>query len=167
MKINFLGRIGATLEGIKPAEILTISQEEFDNAKKFFGNDANIEIVSIKKVGRRKQVLIYHKKCLEESLSQKGVKWFLSIQGYQTEDSVENYVGYLTQRLRGRSFPHEIGVFLGYPLKDVFGFMGLNSLQHTKTKGWRMYGDTSKSESVYYRYSHARAKAIEKLSIAN
>lgn len=166
-RLDFLGRVGATLEGIKPAEILTVTQEELNMAKECLKDDININIVTVKKIGRRRQVFVYHKKCLENCLSKKGARWFLSLQGYGENDSVQVCVERLTRRLRSCSFPHEIGVFLGYPLKDVFGFMGLNSLKHTKTKGWRMYGDTSKSESVYYRYNTARAQSWQKLLLAN
>jgi hypothetical protein len=52
--------------------------------------------------------------------------------------------------------PPEIGVFLGIPLKDVKGFMGLNSLQHTKYGMWRIYGDPAVSEKRMNEYRSAR-----------
>ena len=52
--------------------------------------------------------------------------------------------------------PPEIGVFLGIPLKDVKGFMGLNSLRHTKYGMWRIYGDPVVSEKRMNEYRSAR-----------
>ncbi len=52
--------------------------------------------------------------------------------------------------------PPEIGVFLGIPLKDVKGFMGLNSLRHTKYGMWRIYGDPVVSEKRMNEYRRAR-----------
>lgn len=43
------------------------------------------------------------------------------------------------------TIPHEIGLALGYPVKDVLGYMGLLRLGFTGCCGWRVYGDPSPS----------------------
>lgn len=43
------------------------------------------------------------------------------------------------------SIPHEIGLALGYPVKDVLGYMGLQPLDCTGCCGWRVYGDPAPS----------------------
>jgi hypothetical protein len=40
-----------------------------------------------------------------------------------------------------KAIPHEIGLALGYPAKDVLGYMGLQQLDFTACCGWRVYGD--------------------------
>lgn len=50
------------------------------------------------------------------------------------------------------SFPHEIGIFLGYPLDDVSGFIK-NKGRNCKLVGpWKVYGDTSAAEKAFARY---------------
>ena len=62
-------------------------------------------------------------------------------------------IAYLIRRLREcESFPHEIGVFLGYPAEDVRGFMK-DTRQGVRTVGcWKVYGDPQKAESTFQRY---------------
>ena len=64
----------------------------------------------------------------------------------------------LIDKLNSNDFPHEIGIFLGYPLKDVVGFMGYGKYQFCKTRYWRVYGDESISDAVYDRFISDRAK---------
>lgn len=165
---KFLEHIGATIEGVKPAEILTIGKKEHDElyAKYFCGNKVTI-MRTIRWRNARRQVFVYHRRCLCNVLEKKSVQWFLISLGYPRNYSIDDCVGHLIVRLHKKEFPHEIGVFLGYPLKDVFGYVGLNSLPHTKTKGWCMYGDTSNSEKLHEKYRCARERAGKKLFFVN
>ncbi len=61
-------------------------------------------------------------------------------------------------RRKGR-IPHEIGLALGYPVKDVLGFIGLVRLKCTHTCGWRVYGDPGPSLTKSRRYRRAREAA--------
>lgn len=57
------------------------------------------------------------------NLNQSGVKDFLADYGYKSTD-VDCCIKRLKSRLKNSdSFPHEIGIFLGYPLADVKGFI--------------------------------------------
>ena len=75
----------------------------------------------------------------------------------------------------GGAFPHEIGLFLGYPPEDVRGF-----LEH-RTQGcrcvgwWRVYGDAAAALRLFARYDkctalyaarHAAGVPLEKLTVA-
>jgi len=167
-KVNFFKRIAATVGGVKPAEILMIGECEYQELyPKYFRDNQSTPMVTIKQCCAKRQVLIYHRECLSKILNRKCTQLFLVSRGYPKDAAVECYIDHLVRRLRGRSFPHEIGVFLGYPLKDVFGYMGLTSLPHTKTKGWCMYGDTSESEKLHTEYRCARQRMCEKLCMVN
>jgi hypothetical protein len=93
---------------------------------------------------------------------------FLHVLNYPRFSNVDEYLIYLVEKIRFHDFPHEIGLFLGYPLKDVLGFMGLVTLPYVKTQGWRVYGDEHISDSFYEQYIFARqlmSKAIEKRNL--
>lgn len=72
-------------------------------------------------------------------------------------------------------FPHEIGLFLGYPPEDVCGFIE-NKAQNCKCVGcWKVYGDVEKAQKTFARYEkctdvysfqYAKGKTIERLTIA-
>lgn len=55
--------------------------------------------------------------------------------------------------------PHEIGIALGYPLKDVWGFMGLNNFRCNGSCGWQIFGDPEPSMRTRARYENARRRA--------
>ncbi len=55
--------------------------------------------------------------------------------------------------------PHEIGIALGYPLKDVWGFMGFRSFRCSGSCGWRIFGDPAPSMRIRARYDDARRRA--------
>ena len=49
-------------------------------------------------------------------------------------------------------FPHEIGLFLGYPVEDVKGFIKYKG-ECSKCIGcWKVYGDVTKAEDTFDRY---------------
>ncbi|MDQ8205100.1 DUF3793 family protein [Pelagicoccus sp. SDUM812003] len=56
--------------------------------------------------------------------------------------------------------PHEIGIALGYPLDDVFGYMGLLPLACKGVCGWRVYGCMKESQRRSSAFSNARCQAL-------
>ena len=59
----------------------------------------------------------------------------------------------LGRRLNAKNgFPHEIGLFLGYPPEDVRGFIE-NHAQNYKFIGyWKVYGDEEKARRTFEKY---------------
>ena len=56
--------------------------------------------------------------------------------------------------------PHEIGVALGYPLDDVFGYMGLLPLACKGVCGWKVYGCMAESRRRSCAFNDARCQAL-------
>ena len=71
------------------------------------------------------------------------------------------------------AFPHEIGLFLGYPPEDVQGFL---DHRPCKCSGcWKVYGDENKAKKTFDLYKKcervycqqlARGIDIERLTVA-
>ncbi|PKM83683.1 MAG: DUF3793 domain-containing protein [Firmicutes bacterium HGW-Firmicutes-13] len=154
-------KIGATLVGAKPAELLNVSVEgpkkyNWEQCKKLLKEHKEIKIVEIRERRTKRQVLFYHRKSLDNTLKQKSNLKFLTGLNYPQNYSLEEYVDCLVTKIRGENFPHEIGVFLGYPLKDVLGFFGRPCLKLVNIKGWRVYGDETLSCKTYHKFHQAR-----------
>ena len=68
---------------------------------------------------------------------------------------------YALARLKNRladcgNFPHEIGVFLGYPLEDVIGFIE-NAGQNCKCAGyWKVYCNECEAVKTFARFKKCR-----------
>ena len=73
--------------------------------------------------GQRLLVYIYHERLLTARLRDPEVSAFLRDYGYTEDMPVQEMLSVLGKRITCGSFPHEIGIFLGYPLADVEGFI--------------------------------------------
>lgn len=58
------------------------------------------------------------------------------------------------------SVPHEIGLALGYPMDDVFGYMGLLPLPCLGVCGWQVYGCMKESKRRSCAFNDARCRAL-------
>jgi hypothetical protein len=80
--------------------------------------------------------------------------------GFPPGIDTDGFLGEVERRWRGAGrIPDEIGLCLGYPLKDVLGFMGLNSLPPAGFCGWRIYGNPTRSLERRRDLDRARAEA--------
>lgn len=103
-------------------------------------------------------------KCLEN----KKQNNFLKFIGYPREYNLEGYINELVNRLHSDQFPHEIGIFLGYPIKDVLGFMGYGKQELSCIYGWRVYGNKEISYQTYSKFVEDKQKMqiiVDNLSI--
>ena len=54
--------------------------------------------------------------------------------------------------LSSESFPHEIGLFLGYPLPDVLGYIQNRGKNSKLCGAWQVYGDAAEAERSFRRF---------------
>lgn len=96
-------------------------------------------------------IYVYRKTFLEKDLQQEEVRKLLMAYGYRSYD-IESCLKRLKKRLTGYDcFPHEIGVFLGYPLEDVVGFIHHKG-QNCKLCGlWKVYGDVNETGKLFQK----------------
>lgn len=156
--------LGPVLMGSKPCEIITIPSFDKDKENKLkdisihFNNCKKIDIVIINKEKKGCKVLFINKDSLYKQLNNIKIKNFLKFLGYPIDLNIENALSHLIMKLKGDAFPDEIGIFLGYPLKDVVGFMGYGKYKFYNTKYWKVYGDPKPSEDLYYKFLDHRKK---------
>ena len=102
-------------------------------------------------------VVVYDRKRVNDVLRRVSGTPFWARAGYASRLTAEEFFDQVSRRwsVQGE-FPHEIAVALGYPLKDVVGFMQMSPIQYTGTYGWRVYGE--KDSSLLLRDGFARAK---------
>ena len=68
------------------------------------------------------------------------------------ETQAEACLWRLSLRLRAKAdFPHEIGLFLGYPPEDVRGFIEQRGRGFKQLGLWKVYGDTRKAARSFAR----------------
>lgn len=166
---ELLENIGATLMGSKPVELRTVGLQKRDSykyweeCKKIILNYEEIEIIELEENDNKVKVLFYHSFALDKQLNKKTNLMFLKRVGYPEEYELFKYINYLIMRLQKEDFPHEIGVFFGYPLKDVLGFMGNVDLPLVEQGEWKIYGKKSISLFKQKEFELARQIVREKL----
>lgn len=170
-----------TLAGLKtgnlfPCEYST-KQALFDDIRKF--NKAlcykGIRMIPVRTKENHALIYLYRPSKLQDDLKDKLASQMLLNLGY-SKSSAEKCVAELTQRLNEEeSFPHEIGLFLGYPPEDVKGFID-NKAEKSKCVGcWKVYGDKTYAEKCFLSYKKCtriykeqffKGKSIERLTVA-
>ncbi|MDD2234449.1 MAG: DUF3793 family protein [Desulfitobacteriaceae bacterium] len=163
--------LGATLAGVKPAEILTLTvykdkakNSDWEKTHSCLSRHKKLKLKDIRFIRDNRQILFYHISALERTLERPVNLRFLRKLGYPENYSLEGYLEHLRKRFKEISFPHEIGIFLGYPLKDVMGFIGHPSLKFIKTRAWKVYGDARLSDKRYQDFREARAEVLRIIS---
>ena len=97
-------------------------------------------------------VYVYRPTQVAAILQRGDVQDFLQSEGYTPGDA-ESMLAQLSQRLCcEEDFPHEIGVFLGYPLADVIGFIQNRGKNFTACGYWKVYTDPAAAQKAFDRY---------------
>lgn len=134
-----------------------------------------IGIVTLRLWENRALIFVYRKSKLLSYIEQENVRKFLGRYGYAGND-LERHIQKLKYRLAADvEFPHEIGIFLGYPLEDVIGFIE-NAGQNSKCSGcWKVYCDECEAQKLFAKFDKckevymrlfAAGSSIERLTVA-
>ena len=100
---------------------------------------------------------------------------FLAGEGY-TPGTADELLDQLAERLCCEGdFPHEIGLFLGYPPEDVRGFIQRGACGCKCAGCWKVYGDEAAARAQFARFErctrdccarYAAGVPIERLAVA-
>lgn len=112
-------------------------------------------------------VILYNAQYLEQRLRQSNYRAFLSHCGYNPANlaTVSSTLQKLKERFssHANTCPHEVGVFLGYPLEDIEGFIK-HAGENAKFCGfWKVYGDEVAAREKFSLYEKATKLYCEML----
>ncbi len=151
-----------TLAGLKTANLFSCSINGADIIMEKINewneklNDRGIYLAIIRMSQSRGLVYVYRKSMLEMDLRQTGVREFLETYSYRTL-SVEDSLSLLRKRfIDSECFPHEIGIFLGYPLHDVIGFIENEGKNCSYCGCWKVYGDPGNAQKLFAKYKKCK-----------
>lgn len=160
------------IANVKPANLISVLDRELPCGRNIYTlwkkhkfsalAKGHARAIDFKRNDDRQLVLIYNPAALDYILQRKPVKKVLGRLGYEYK-TLDEALAHLKTRMQGDDFPHEIGFFLGYPVKDVFGFMGLCNLPLVGNGPWRMYGKLESSLAVLNAHNAAREAMLDAL----
>ena len=148
-----------TLAGLKTGNLFTASyrsEEELDEEIRRLNmliGSKGLRITRLRARGGRALIYVYRPGQLQSDLDRAEARQLLKQFGYTRIDQ-EVCVARLARRICGSSdFPHEIGLFLGYPPEDVKGFIKYGG-QGSKTSGyWKVYGDVDAANDMFRKFT--------------
>lgn len=136
--------------------------------------DKGIRVLALKYTEGRGLIYVYRPERLSRDLQDCQACRLLKQFGYPGID--ENMcLRHLIRRLEENGdFPHEIGLFLGYPPEDVYGF--IHQKKECKYCGfWKVYGDVDKAKKQFAKFRKCSdlywkqwqtGKSLEHLTVA-
>jgi hypothetical protein len=177
-----IGHCSPTLAGLKSANIVNYiftTKSELMRELNLVHKMLNPKGVSVKLLrirGDRALIYVYRRARVQDELKKPNVFNFLSEFGYETDridDCIEKLASRITSQL---DFPHEIGLFLGYPLEDVIGFIE-NEGQNSRCVGcWKVYCNECEARKLFAKFEKCRAvycdlfarglRSVEQLTVA-
>ena len=149
-----------TLAGMKPGSIFCFNhsplevsrQKVYQWNKQLAPFGLTVQILLERPSSSSVIVFVYRHNRLEQMLSDDAYQSFLAEAGYE-RTNLDGLLEQLSYRLRTQpEFPHEIGVFLGYPLRDVIGFIENHGRIFTCCGFWKSYGDPAEMQVCFACY---------------
>lgn len=161
------------LDGEKPANLVNLANRRRACGRNLYRmwrrhgasllRQGNLAVRELVDRGDSLLLLLYRPQTLAKLLARPNVAGFLRKAGYSNPSDLQTSLTELQSRISVAGFPHEIGVFLGYPLKDVAGFMGWAPLPFTYQGPWKIYGDPAGSLDLAEAFLQSRCRMARRL----
>ena len=152
-----------SLLGIKCASLFTLSRSEFgklipkENANEYYGFfDIFGKYATIMGTLLVSVILVYSPKLLAARLSAPENRELLREYGYTDDLPLDECLERLSERTKCDDFPHEIGIFLGYPAEDVRGFVENGACNYKLCGCWKVYGSVESARRKFAAYDRCR-----------
>lgn len=147
-----------TLASIKTANLFRVS---FDTQKNLFDavrrwnntlRDKGVLCFCLNLHDHTALIYVVRLRRLQADLSDPAVGEFLSSFGYTSKNATDALLILRQHLMQSGTFPHEIGIFLGYPLADVKGFIINHGHNCLCCGDWKVYSDPENAVKTFRRY---------------
>lgn len=146
--------------GIKPSNLINISLKDFPNVLKEIEelNKAFNPKISFKILNQTQNkvlILVYQERKLAKAIFNSHNYEYLLDYNYPCCKNLDQYLEVLQQKLNYQSFPHEIGVFLGYDLEDIKEYQKGN--KNCLFVGyWKVFSDIERKMKIFNQYTKCK-----------
>lgn len=153
-----------TLCSVKSANLISCNKKKFPNALDYvkeINSSKNIKCEILREENDNYLLLIYNEKLLNERLSIEANINFLRNNGYPNNDINNNLKLLKNKLIQSKDFPHEIGIFLDYPLEDVLGFVNKEKCLYIGY--WRVYNNLNEKKMLFKKYNECTNYVLNSL----
>lgn len=138
----------------------------WDRYKQLVYPTLGIEFVELQRTKCRVMVLFYKRSRLKETLAKVENSDYLIDQGYPASVGLDEALIRLKYRMKN-GFPHEIGVFLGYPLNDVISFIEHEGKDYLLCQYWKVYHNPERASKLFEDYDQAKIQVLRSMKNGN
>ena len=134
-----------------------------------------LRIIPLRFMKDRVLIYLYRPVSLSRDLAEDRARKILESRGYKAGQSGQCLQVLVDRLNHEKDFPHEIGLFLGYPAEDVAGFIEQGADRCICSGLWKVYSDKERALALFGLYKRCAAayirqyrhgRGIEKLAVA-
>jgi hypothetical protein len=160
--------IAPTIEKIKPSSIVTFNnhrRELYSLWKKYkycFLNYYGLDFCELKSDNEQISILFFDRKLLNEVIFDNENMLCLKEFNYSPHMTLEEALHFLQERFE-YAFPHEIGIFLGFPLEEVKQFIEYPERNGLLYGYWKVYENLEYAKFKFILYDRTKIKIINRI----
>ncbi|MCR4830940.1 MAG: DUF3793 family protein [Pseudobutyrivibrio sp.] len=167
IELQIVLQCAPTIAGMKTSNLLIVPRNQEDKVRFVLRHSG---LMGYRLVYDRQRVifLVFNRDMLMSYLAKKDIREFLSTFGYRTDafgytlrNFQSRYDSYINDR---KEFPHEIGVFLGYPLCDVKGFIENGGDSFVLSGYWKVYDHKKEAQELFEKFDDAKDDMVRMVS---
>lgn len=157
-ELKIIEQCAPTLAGIKTGSLFSIEfadkEEEIAEIRELnqILRIKGLRAVPVGKQKGRTLIYLYRPAHLRKDLCDPEAMEILKEKGYSPENMSVCIAQLVRHLAKDEVFPHEVGLFLGYPPEDVKGFMKSPKEGVQCVGYWKVYGDKEKAERTFQQY---------------
>lgn len=155
------------ITGLKVSNLLIIPKGNEEVVKRIL-NRTGISFYRLIQTRTKTTFLLFRRNELEEFLSDENVKNVFIRAGYkslQIGKILRTFSLRYEAYMQGdKSFPHEMGLLLGYPVEDVVGFVENNGKNFLYSGYWKVYENQKTKVKLFDKFKVAEETLIHLLS---
>ena len=178
----FVRHCSPTLAGMKAGNMFSSNFDSFQDLQDYVEemnrvlNPKGIQVIILRYKDGFSLIGVFRIKALKDMLLNEKARELLGCLGYKKFDLRSAFVHLLVRFQNFDEFPHEVGLFLGYPPEDVWGFIENHSKGQKCTGTWKVYGDEQAAKKTFEKYRKCtrvycsllkKGRSIEKLTVAS
>lgn len=170
-----------TLAGLKTANLFSCSYEDREEVYSFLRkwnsklSSKGVRMLPLCFKDGKVLIYVYRPSKLNSDLCDDTACELLCERGYCVYNCGKCLASLMKRLDESAEFPHEIGLFLGYPPEDVKGFIENKACDSKCVGCWKVYGDADKAQKEFNKFKKCKkvyqkqwedGKPITKLTVA-
>ncbi|MCR5177102.1 MAG: DUF3793 family protein [Anaerovibrio sp.] len=160
-----------TFRGIKAGSMIALQVKNSKEFNMFLQDYAEcfrchgIEFIQLSKQKNHRLMLFYKPELMKRMLRRPLAVEILKQFGYPVDEKLDSLLEYLVKRVKeSAGFPHEIGIFLGYPPQDVKGFIDYKGHNYLFSGLWKVYSNVPAVKRLFQCYNDCINNLCNQLS---